>query len=152
MKTLMVTVCMLGILFFMAPSTKGGEMLKYADNWTMLSHNEKFCYMMGFQDGAGNTYITAATAWLPSGKLFEKPEPENVAKVRKKTHLMVDTDAIIKVMDNLYKDPSNAFIRWSDMVLIARDKLLGEDVEAALANARKSAVETNNINNIIDKK
>jgi len=40
-------------------------------------------------------------------------------------------------MTNLYKDPSNTYIRYNSMLYIARDKLGGKDVEPALRLARE---------------
>jgi hypothetical protein len=40
-------------------------------------------------------------------------------------------------MTDLYRDPANALIRLGAMVYIARDKLSGKDVEAALRTARE---------------
>ncbi len=47
--------------------------------------------------------------------------------------------AIIRVMDELYKDPANTYIDWSLICLIACNKLKGEDVEQLLKDFRKFA-------------
>ena len=48
-------------------------------------------------------------------------------------------EAIIKVMDDLYKDPSNMYIDWYLICLIACEKLKGEDTEQLLKDFRKVA-------------
>ena len=48
-------------------------------------------------------------------------------------------EAIIKVMDDLYKDPSNMYIDWYLICLIACQKLKGEDTEQLLKGFRKVA-------------
>jgi hypothetical protein len=42
-------------------------------------------------------------------------------------------------MTSIYRDASNSYIPFSDAAFIARDKLKGDDVEAALREARKAA-------------
>lgn len=48
-------------------------------------------------------------------------------------------DTIIRVMDDLYKDPTNTYIDWPLICLIACLKLRGEDVEKLLKGFRKFA-------------
>ena len=47
--------------------------------------------------------------------------------------------AIIRVMNDLYKDPANTYIDWSLICLIACQKLKGEDIEQFLKDSRKFA-------------
>jgi len=48
-------------------------------------------------------------------------------------------ETIIRVMNDLYKDPANTYIDWSLICLIACNKLKGEDVEQLLKDVRKVA-------------
>ena len=49
-------------------------------------------------------------------------------------------DAILKVMDDLYKDPANTYIIANSIIEIACQKLKGEDIEPLLQEARKKAL------------
>ena len=48
--------------------------------------------------------------------------------------------AVISVMDDLYKDPANTYIKLAPIIEIACQKLKGEDVELLLQKARKEAL------------
>ena len=120
---------------------RAGEMFNFGKYWFQLPPVARSAYVDGIVDGVGYAYFEAASEWLPPGEITKKPEPEKVAKVRKKIFIMVDRDTIISVMTDLYRDPANTFIDTKDMLYIARDKLLGERIDDRLISARKEAVE-----------
>lgn len=53
--------------------------------------------------------------------------------------IVKNNKTIIRVMDDLYKDPANTYIDWSLICLVACCKLKGEDVEPLLQSFRKIA-------------
>jgi len=53
--------------------------------------------------------------------------------------ILQNNETIIKVMDDLYKDPANMYIDWCLICLVACQKLKGEDVEQLLKDFRKIA-------------
>jgi hypothetical protein len=53
--------------------------------------------------------------------------------------ILQNNETIIKVMDDLYKDPANTYIDWCLICLVACQKLKGEDVEQLLKDFRKIA-------------
>ena len=116
-------------------------MFNYGKYWSQLPPVARSAYVDGIVDGGGHAYFEAASEWLLPGETTKKPEPEKVAKVRKKIFIMVDRDAIISVLTDLYKDPESTFIDSKDMLYIARDKLLGENIDDRLMSARKKAIE-----------
>jgi len=48
-------------------------------------------------------------------------------------------ETIIRVMNDLYKDPANTYIDWCLICLVACQKLKGDDVEQLLKDFRKFA-------------
>ena len=119
-----------------------GEMFNYGKHWLQIPPVARFAYIDGFVDGGNCAYHAAVSEWLPRGELGNNPESEKVAKVRKKTLIMLTPNAIIPVMTDLYKDPANAFIRTRDILFLARDKLLGEKIDDRLVSARREAVKS----------
>ena len=53
--------------------------------------------------------------------------------------ILQNNETIIRVMDDLYKDPANTYIDWCLICLVACQKLKGEDVEQLLKDFRKIA-------------
>ena len=53
--------------------------------------------------------------------------------------VLQNNETIIRVMDDLYKDPANTYIDWCLICLVACQKLKGEDVEPLLEGFRKFA-------------
>ena len=49
--------------------------------------------------------------------------------------------SLVKVIDDLYKDPANSYIPIANMCLIASRKLRGEPIEPLLQEARKEALQ-----------
>ncbi len=139
MKTMVLGVLL--ALCAIPDAVRAGEMFNYGKYWSQLPPVARSAYVDGIVNGGRHAYFEAASEWLPPGEITKKPEPEKVAKVRKKIFIMVDRDAIISVMTDLYKDPANIFIDTKDMLYIARDKLLGEKIDDRLVSARKKAVE-----------
>jgi len=53
--------------------------------------------------------------------------------------ILQNNETIIRVMNDLYKDPANTYIDWCLICLIACQKLKGEDTEQLLKDFRKFA-------------
>jgi len=53
--------------------------------------------------------------------------------------ILQNNETIIRVMNDLYKDPANTYIDWCLICLIACQKLKGEDTEQLLKGFRKIA-------------
>ena len=139
MKTMVLVILLM--LTTMGGVCRADEMFNYGEYWSQLPPVARSAYVDGIIDGGSRAYMEAASEWLPFGETTKEPEPEKVAKVRKKVFIMVGRDLVISVMTDLYNDPANTLIDTEDMLYIARDKLLGEKIDDCLVSARKKAVE-----------
>jgi hypothetical protein len=132
-------------LLFGALPLLAEEPYNYGEIWKAWDPAARSAYISGYVDGCSLTYL-AASAWLPGGEAFRKPESGRVKRVTEECFLVFENDSISKVMTDLYNDPANVFILHSSMILIARDKLRGDDVENKLKEARRYAIRTYELN------
>ena len=101
-----------------------------------LSGTTKIYFVIGFFSGMEeclNKLVPTITVLSDGGKAWD--ELADFSNFMDK-----DGFTILKVMDDLYKDPANTFIYNIDMIYIAYQKLKGEDMEALLQKARKEAL------------
>ena len=147
MKTFTPTV----VLSFCLATTgivqaQGDEPYNYAAHWRAWDAVAREAYIRGVVDATGSTYLLASQEWLGISRLTAKPEPANVKKVREKVFLREVESQVPSVVTDLYRDPANAYIVLIDMVYVARDKLEGKNIDAAVATARKRAIEVHRFN------
>lgn len=129
------------LVFFLNIFSLAQDRYNYADVWNKWDAYTRYVFLWGFQDGSNSTYIIAGDKWLKEGDWFKEPELPKVKAVREKTALFFDLEIIRDVITDLYKEPTNSFIPFSYIILLARDKLRGDDIEEALRDARKNAHE-----------
>lgn len=117
------------------------EMVNHAEDWLKLTPLEKRAYVAGVRDGLFHSYIEKPERWLPPRKESRQELQKRIDDVRRQLLLSFPNNKqLVEVMSDLYKDPANAFIGEVVMLFIARDKLLGENVEVKLGAARKEAI------------
>lgn len=121
------------------------EPFNYAELWGSWGTVGHEAYLEGVVDGTFYAWTAAGEAWLGPGELYKSSDVEKIRIVREKIFVREQRPQIPAVMTDLYSDPANAYIALIDMVFIARDKLEGKDVERALDNARKRALETHRL-------
>jgi hypothetical protein len=106
--------------------------------WLLDSKLERLQWIDGFRQGA----------WMAFQRVPRSCYAEMPQYCRDQAHGGVDLSipftngGIEGVMTNLYQDPANRLIEWRHMLLIARDKLRGENIEPTLRAARLSAAES----------
>ncbi len=123
------------------------ELFDYGRYWANLPAPSRTLYIEGVAEGAARAYLAAQAMWLPFSEVMQKPESARIASVRKQVFLMIsNNNQIAAVMLDLYRDPANTFIDNLSMLYIARDKLLGENIENQLTAARKQAIDRHNLN------
>jgi len=68
---------------------------------------------------------------------------EEVRDLLEDWNIFIDknADAIMGVMDNLYKDPANRYIKMAMICFLACEGLIGEDIEPLLQKARIQALQ-----------
>jgi len=103
------------------------ELFKYGNQWLQWNELERHIYLLGFVDG-GSVYFD-----------FVFRQPERVRnELFEANAVKYDNDVLSPVITSLYRDPANVYIRYDSMVLIARDKIAGKDVEPRLRMARQN--------------
>lgn len=105
----------------------GEELVNFGRQWNAWSNESRSTYLEGFVDGQSNTYFLV---WndLPSDRR---------EALRLRTFTFYEEGVLRDVMTSLYSDPANSYVSYSSMVYIARDKIGGKDIEAALMSARQ---------------
>ena len=106
----------------------GYELVNYGREWSVWSNGSRSIYLEGFVDGQSHTYLL-----LQNDVPAERREP-----LRLRTFTFYDSTVIRDVMTSLYADPANTYVAFDSMVYIARDKLAGKEIEAALRDARRT--------------
>ena len=127
-------------------SSPAAEFIHYGRYWQSLPNQAREIYVNGVVDGVSYAYFEAAERWLPWNEFYANPPLEKIERVRKKVFPMLDTDVLVPVMTDLYKDPANAFIDMRSILFLARDKLQGQKIEDALVEARKLAIKRQELN------
>lgn len=103
------------------------DLYKFGPRWLQWTEVERFIYLEGVIDGQ-SLYV----------REFILRQPEAVRnQLLDKYSLKFDETTIAPVMTSLYRDPANVFINYRAMAFIARDKLLGREVEPLLRKARQ---------------
>ena len=139
-------LCLVLILLYQPTSALFAEdPYNYADLWRSWGPTGREAYLDGVVDGTASAYLKAGNVWLPSDVFHGRPEPEKVRRVREVVIVGPQRPQIPAVMTDLYSDPANAYVSLIDMLFIARDKIAGKQIEKALQEARKSALETHRV-------
>jgi hypothetical protein len=95
-------------------------------NGNKISEIIKKTYIKGIGEGI---FITSA--------IIDLSTIDNEGKIFDQVYFILEhNEEIMRIMDNLYKDPANVNIRLNWMCIIACDKLKGEDVESLIQDAR----------------
>ena len=136
MKRIIIT---LGLALVFAHASRA-EPENYGRYWKDLPEAARNTYVIGFRDGGSNAFLVASIEWLPPEESLTTAGSPRRERVRKKTMTMFTSDILVPVMNEIYKDPANAFIGFKEVLFLARDKLLGEDVNSAIIEARKKAI------------
>jgi hypothetical protein len=109
------------------PGASGLELFKYGGQWLRWTDYERDIYLEGFVDG-GSTYA----------RTFSSEQSPVLKSLVTRNLVQYDNDVLSPVVTSLYRDPANVYIRFDAMIFIARDKLLGKDIEAMLRYSRQN--------------
>jgi len=130
-----IVCCLLSFVEFSClaekPLTKG-------EFWNVSSFMEKVYYITGFRMGI-------LKCVLKLGPLTPRSKGSDLAIAFDELldlygFIREHLDAIITVMDDLYKEPANTYIQLESICEIACQKLKGEDIEPLLREERKKAL------------
>ena len=121
----MITLLFLLALPALAQPTKQ-EPIDFRDVWSSWSPDMRHAFVDGFVEGGSRAYL----------ECFNHLSEVARQTVAKHTFVKYHSDILSDVVTNLYKDPANSFVTYGAMILIARDKLDGLDIEPELRYAR----------------
>jgi len=111
----------------------------WANYWHRLTPGEKIAYLRGYKEGV----TTAATEAVSSARYspaYSGDTPINEIVPSLEIYMVKDIDILSKVISNLYEDPANSYIQIKDMILVAKDRVLGKSTESTLQSARSKAL------------
>ena len=137
-RTVIVFIIACCLLSFIEISYLAQKPLTNGDFWNVTTFMEKVSYITGFRMGI-------LKCVLKLGPLTPRAKGSDLDITFDelldlygfiKEHL----DAIITVMDDLYKEPANTYIQPESICEIACQKLKGEDIEPLLREAREKAI------------
>lgn len=110
--------------------------------WNNLEEGERLFLIAGFSLGMKALFDYALDE-VESITIQTKPRNNLVLKefMDFRDFLSNHLEAIYKMVDDLYKDPANMYIEFTQIIKIAYQKLVGEDIEPLLQKARKKALQ-----------
>jgi len=132
-----IIVCFL--ISFVGVSYPAEQSYTSGDFWNDSIFMEKTIYITGFRMGI-------LEGLLQLGSLIPRAKGSELSMARDELYFYYEfirehVESIIKVMDDLYKDPANTYIQAESICKIACQKLKGEDIEPLLQEAREEALQ-----------
>lgn len=133
-RIIIIFIVMACLLSFTEISYLAEERLTFGEYWNALSELERVFFIWGFRSGISlclekfEPFISTEEIWIVHYELYELYR-----------YVFLETITFITVITDLYEDPANTHIWHSDMCQIAYQKLMGEDIEPLLREARKKA-------------
>lgn len=110
------------------------EALKYDEHWLSLPKVAKDMYLQGYNDGIKQGMRDANTVLNGAITISE----ENYMKITgMHSPWAVNSISLIRVMDDLYRDPANVNLQYNWIFLLAKDKLEGKPIDEELSRYRK---------------
>jgi len=138
------------------------EPYDYRDVWNSWTDYQRYIYLWGFNDARENIWGDISDLI----KEFVDSEDLSIYEIKKIINLsnkidLTETNAYITdyeeinitldppdlkvirdVITDLYKDPTNSYISFKNMIFFAIDKLEGKSIESRLTEKRKSIKES----------
>lgn len=137
-RIIIIFIIICCLLSFVEFSCLAEKSLTKGEFWNVSSFYEKANYITGFRMGI-------LKCVLKLGPLTPRAKGSDLAIAFDELldlygFIREHFDAIITVMDDLYKEPANTYIPPESICEIACQKLKGEDIEPLLQEARKKAL------------
>lgn len=139
-------LCLIILTFANTIMTYGQEKNNFGEFWLGLNEMEKIMYFWGVRDGM--VVGVQDMFSVEEDNIIGLSDDEKifigiqVSKYIYKRYSVIseNSSVIIGIMDDLYEDSANSYIKFPYMVNIAINKLKGQDIEPLLRNARKEAL------------
>jgi len=127
----------------------------FGDLWKSWQAMKRVAFLEGFKEGAedGAFEILTQLQIREQGGL----DHDFLEKYGHEAELLdLDLVLLAEVISTLYVDPANSYIRLSDMIYVARDKLRGnisgDKLEIRLGVARKSAQRVFEVDKMLERR
>lgn len=137
-KITIIFIIVICILTFIGDACLAEKTIKPGEFWNRLINLDRYgnkisdlikkTYIKGLGEGL---FITSAIIEFDISKIDTEGKMFDYV-----CFILEHNEEIMKIMDNLYKDPANVNIRLNWMCLIACDKLKGADVEELIQDGR----------------
>jgi hypothetical protein len=138
------------LLSFTDISCLAEEPVNWGEFWNSSSGIEKNAYLIGISLG----FEKVVSDYMNWGVSYFKEEPESneidagkklfssifIKYYQLQKNISVDFNALIKIMSDLYKNPVNKYISFSEIIFISCQKLRGESIESSLMELRKEVL------------
>lgn len=126
------------------------DMQDYGKIWATWGKEGHTAYIGGFNHGKNHALLIVGNEIFNSNNRGDKVPETFYENIRVNIETLYDTNKIIDVITNLYKDPANSYIAFNNIFYIAQDSLSGKDVSKDILWARKAAIDIANY--ILNKK
>ena len=150
------------ILILLTSLSASGELYNYRETWNSWTDYQRYIYLWGFSDARKQIWmdISNIIKEFRDDKELSLYELKSLIELTNKIAIIetdvtivdyeeitiglksLDIKVIRDIMNDLYKDPANAYINFEYMAFIAKDSLSGKPIENKLAEKRKSIKET----------
>jgi hypothetical protein len=130
----------------------------YRETWNSWTDYQRYIYLWGFSDAREQIWvdISSIIKEFREDKTLSLYELKNLIELTNEISIVetnasitdyeeinigfqpLDLKVIRDIMNDLYKDPANAYISFKNMAFIAKDKLSGKSIENRLEDERKS--------------
>jgi hypothetical protein len=107
----------------------GTKLYDYGSEWRSWTDGARDDYIIAFNEGTRRALRDT----------YGLMSQERQERLRKRLAMEYEPYQLRDVMTSLYRDPSNTFIPYAEMIYLARDKLNGEDIEARLRLTRRGS-------------
>ena len=149
------------ILILFANLSASGEPYNYREVWNSWTDYQRYIYLWGFSDARKQIWvdIIEIIKEFREDKTLSLYELKSLIDLTNKISIIetnasitdyeeiniglqpLDLKVIREIMNDLYRDPANAYINFEYMAFMAKDKLSGRPIENKLAEKRKSIKE-----------
>jgi hypothetical protein len=108
--------------------------------WDSLNRSSRQTLVLGIMSGTSHGVLRALSLLISSAAFSRELSASEMEALCTDITPQSDPDAILTAVSGIYHDPINAHIPADEAVVIADKWLRGQDVEVALAEARRNGL------------
>jgi hypothetical protein len=119
-----------------------GDPYNYSRWWSSLTPQAQHTYIDGYMLGVQSAYNTLRFLWIPDPERFHAPPSKRIADADERLFpKTIDSDVLVPIISDLYKDPSNLYVAPHRLLYIASSKINGQRIDDDLVFERRRAIE-----------